>query len=121
MNKKELTKILNDHKKWLNDDGGTRADLTGAVLTGAVLTDAVLTRAVLTDADLTGADLDYSCWPLWCGSKNAKVDAKIAAQLAAHFCALDCDDKDYQKARNAILKFAQTSHRAVDLGLVEEK
>jgi uncharacterized protein YjbI with pentapeptide repeats len=168
MNKKELTKILNDHKEWLNNNGGTRAvltradltraDLRGAVLRGAVLTRAVLrdadltradlrgavltradlrgavltgadlTRAVLRDADLTRADLtradltdavlDYSCWPLWCGSKNVKVDAKIAAQLAAHFCVLDCDDKDYQKARKAILKFAQTSHRAADLGLL---
>jgi hypothetical protein len=111
MNKKELTKILNDHKEWLNNNGGTRA----------VLTRADLTRADLRGADLTDAVLDYSCWPLWCGSKNVKVDAKIAAQLAAHFCVLDCDDKDYQKARKAILKFAQTSHRAADLGLLEEK
>jgi len=42
---------------------------------------------------------------------------KIAAQLAAHFCAVDCDDKDYQKARKAILKFALTSYRAADLEL----
>jgi hypothetical protein len=42
---------------------------------------------------------------------------KIAAQLAAHFCVLDCDDPEYQKARKAILKFAKTSHRAEELGL----
>jgi hypothetical protein len=32
---------------------------------------------------------------------------------------LDCDDKEYQKARKAILKFAYSSHRAKDLGLVK--
>jgi hypothetical protein len=57
---------------------------------------------------------------LWCGSKGVKVDKHIAAQLAAHFCALDCDDADYLAARTAILEFAKTSHRAGDLGLLEE-
>ena len=73
--------------------------------------------AIEAKADLRGADLDHSCWPLWCGSNGVKVDVKIAAQLAAHFCAVDCDDKDYQKARQAILKFALTSYRAADLEL----
>ena len=49
------------------------------------------------------------------------VDKRIASQIAAHFCALDCDDADYQAARTAILEFAKTSHRAGDLGLVEER
>ena len=78
---------------------------------------AIEAKADLRWADLRGADLDYSCWPLWCGSKKVRVDVKIAAQLAAHFCALDCEDKDYQEARKAILKFALKSHRATDLGL----
>jgi hypothetical protein len=106
MEQKELNKILEKHLKWLRDEkGGERyvcefcADLTGA--------------------DLTGANLDFSCWPLWCGSKNVKVDARIAAQLAAHFCVLDCDDPAYKAARKAILKFAKTSHRADYLGLLE--
>jgi len=46
-----------------------------------------------------------------------KVDRRLAAQIAAHFCSLDCDDNDYQEARKATLKFAQTSHRAEELGL----
>jgi uncharacterized protein YjbI with pentapeptide repeats len=147
MNATKLTKILAEHKKWLDDRGGKRADLSNADLTHADLTYANLRRANLTGAnlrgadlrdaylrgadlrradltgadlrraDLTGADLDFSCWPLWCGSKNVKVDARIAAQLAAHFCVLDCDDKEYQKARKAVLKFAKTSHRAEELGL----
>lgn len=112
MNTNELKDVLDKHQKWLNDEvGGERADLRNANLRGAYLQYANLRRA----------DLDYSCWPLWCGSKNVKVDRRIAAQLAAHFCVLDCDDPDYVKARKAILKFAKTSHRANELGLLEDK
>ena len=108
-----------------------RADLEGADLRyaslqyadmrGANLQYADLQYADLEGADLRYADLDYSSLPLWCGSKGMKVDRRIAAQIAAHFCALDCDDADYQTAREAILEFARTSHRAVDLGLLEER
>ena len=93
------------------------ANLSEADLRWANLKWVDLSRADLSGADLSGANLDYSGWPLWCGSNHVKVDAKIAAQLAAHFCAVECDDKEYQKARKAILKFAMTSHRARDLEL----
>ena len=93
------------------------ADLRGANLSGADLSGTYLSGADLRGADLRGADLDCSCWPLWCGSNRVKIDSKIAAQLAAHFCAVDCEDKGYQKARKAILKFALTSHRAGDLNI----
>ena len=108
------------------------ADLKGANLRGADLRGADLYKSDLSDADLRGADLrgadlrgadlsdadlDYSCFPLWCGSKGMIVDRRIAAQIAAHFCALECDDADYIAAREAILEFAQTSHRAKVLGL----
>jgi hypothetical protein len=57
MNQSELSKILKEHQKWLVENGGTRANLTGADLTRADLTRANLTRADLTGADLTRADL----------------------------------------------------------------
>ena len=94
--------------------------LVCANLQYANLQDADLRDANLRCANLQYANLDYSCWPLWCGSKNVKVDVKIARQLAAHFCALDCKDKEYIKARKAILAFAKKSHRAGDLGLIED-
>ena len=116
MNGEALAEVLRLHGMWLEGKKrGTRANLTGANLTGADLTGANLMGADLTRADLTGADLDYSCWPLWCGSVGAKVDARIAAQLAAHFCAVVCDDPAYQAARAAVLEFAKTSHRAGDI------
>ena len=87
------------------------ANLEGANLEGSNLKDANLTSANIKDANLKGANLegatlDYSCWPLWCGSFNVEVDRKVAAQLAYHFCRLDCDDPEYIRARNAIVKFA---------------
>ena len=139
MNASDLKAILESHKQWLDSDGKTgeraylcmadlrgadlreadlrEADLSGADLSGADLREADLREADLRWANLRGANLDYSCWPLWCGSNHVKVDALIAAQLAAHFCALDCDDPAYLAAREAVLEFAKTSHRAEDLGL----
>ena len=97
------------------------ANLREADLRGADLRGANLREADLRGANLRGADIDYACWPLWCGSKTVKVDAKIARQLAAHFCVLDCDDPEYLAARDAILGFAKKSHRAADLGLVNSE
>ena len=130
MNEDELKSMLEQHRLWLDSNGGKRANLRGADLEGTNLRDANLQGADLRgvdlrDADMRGvdlrrADLDYSCLPLWCGSKGMIVDRRIAAQIAAHFCVLDCDDADYRAARTAILEFARTSHRAMDLGLLEE-
>ena len=105
----------------LRDANLKGANLRGANLRGADLQGANLRGADLRGANLRGANLDYSFLPLWCGSKDMIVDRRIAAQIAAHFCALVCDDEDYQAAREAILEFAKSSHRAKDLGLVEER
>ena len=111
MNATELKNVLDLHAMWLNDNTtGERADLRCADLSGADLS----------WADLRDANIDYSSWGLSCKTKDVKVDRCIAAQLAAHFCVLTCDDHDYQAARSAILEFARTSHRAADLGLLEE-
>ena len=146
MNENKLKTILDNHAKWLNDpETGERANLRGATLRkvnlrdadlrganlqkvnlrnadlqGADLRGADLRNADLQGANLRGADIDYSCLPLWCGSKGMVVDRRIAAQIAAHFCAVNCDDPDYITARKAILEFAKSSHRAIDLELLEE-
>lgn len=62
MDQKELDKILELHKMWLNGgENGKRADLYDA-------------------------DLDFSCWPLWCGGLGVKIDDRIARQLIYHVC-----------------------------------
>ena len=122
----ELRNILESHKKWLAGEGGERADLIGtdlklAYLRNADLRGAKLRGAYLSGADLRGAYLDFSCWPLWCGSLDVKVDAKIAAQIAYHFCRLDCEDSGYKQARNAILDFANQFHRVEECGKLEKE
>ena len=103
----ELKTILEKHQKWLNDEpDGERANLVGAYLEGA---------------NLKGANLDFSCWPLWCGSLDVKVDARIAAQLAYHFCRLKCDDTEYIEARNAIVDFANRFHQVDECGKLEKR
>jgi uncharacterized protein YjbI with pentapeptide repeats len=58
MDRDELNKILEKHRKWCcNEDGGERADLSGADLRGADLRGAYLSEAYLYRANLRGADL----------------------------------------------------------------
>ena len=107
------------------------ANLRGADLRRATLSDADLRRATLSDADLRGAnlrganlsdaDLDYSCYPLWCGSLHLKADKRLACQLAYHLCSMQCDDADYIKMRNSILGFANQFHRVGECGELEER
>ena len=93
MDAETLRKILDSHQKWLNGEGGERADLRGA-------------------------NLDFSCWPLWCGSKGVKVDAKIARQLMLHVLSIECDDPEFKKISRlkSVRSFAAQSHRAKDMG-----
>ena len=94
-------------------------NLRGADLHRANLCEADLCGADLHRANLCGANIDYACWPLWCGSLGVKVDVSIARQLAYHLCALDCDDPEYIKARNALLPFANQFHRVQECGILE--
>ena len=118
-----IHEVLARHKKWLeNDEGGQRADLRGAYLREADLQradlrGAYLQRADLQDADLQGAYLDFSCWPLWCGSKGIKVDLRIVYQLLAHVACLACDEPEFNEIQKAIMPWAVKSHIAKNLGL----
>ena len=65
------------------------ADLSGANLSDADLSGTDLCYADLRNADLyravlEGANVDFSAWPLRCGSLDAKVDQQLAAQLMYH-------------------------------------
>ena len=101
----QLCEVLKKHRMWLaGEEEGEKAYLRGADLRGA---------------NLRGANLDYSCWPLWCGSLDVKVDRRIAAQLCYHFCRLYCDDPEYLVARNAVIDFANTFHRVEECGRLE--
>lgn len=140
MTQNELDKILKNHKKWLNADGGSRANLGGtnlrgadlrdanlwvanlraAELRGANLRDANLRDANLRGADLWGANIDYSCWPLWCGSLDVIVDRRIFCQLAYHLCRVIVDDDECKEAQLMLGKLANEFHRADECGRVPE-
>lgn len=77
--KEKMNDIINNHELWLSGNGGERADLSWANLR-----DADLRGADLRGAELREAELDFSCWPLWCGSLYAKADCKIVIQLLYH-------------------------------------
>jgi hypothetical protein len=103
-----------------------RANLQGANLQEANLQEANLQgadlqEAYLQGADLQGAYLDFSCWPLWCGSKGVKVDIKLVWQLLAHVACLKCGNPEYEKIKKAILPYARKSHRADDLGITRPR
>ena len=130
MTSEEIKKVLDLHKKWLNNEqSGGRANLSGADLREADLSGADLCKANLHGADLRGADLrwanlceadlDFSCFPLWCGGSKFKCDTKLVYQLLAHICTLEFDDTEGIK--DLIMPFAVKSHRAVDLGLKVEE
>ena len=123
--KDALSEILKKHLSWINDEpGGEKADLSYADLSYADLRYADLSYANLRYADLSYADLrsanlDYSAFPLWCGSFGVKVDIRLGAQLAYHFCRLDTENEDVKKAQKALKILANKFHRVKECGEIE--
>ena len=110
MDNKELQEILRLHKLWLAGSlDGKCADLR--------YTD-------LLDADLQDADLDYSCWPLWCGSLDAHIDDRIARQLLYHLirpCLVSPDvSEDFKRAlfTPELIAEANAFHRVEGCGKI---
>ena len=60
MSNEELKEILDNHKLWINGEGGCEANLSGADLCGADLSEANLRWADLSEADLRGANLRWA-------------------------------------------------------------
>lgn len=100
-------------------------DLQCADLREAYLSWADLRGADLRGADLRQADLDYSCWPLWCGSLDVQIDKRIACQLLYHVlnAMASVDDPEvravYNDPRN--LALANQFHRVQECGRLEPK
>ena len=134
MTESNIKKTLEEHICWLNDEGGRRADLSGANLSGTDLRGADLRGADLRGADLRGADLsganlsgadlreanlDFSVLLLWCGSLNVKVDDRIVRQLLYHVIRIAQVSSLSQELKDALLskaliKQANLFHRATD-------
>ena len=156
MEKEELKKIIEKHESWLAGDGGEKADLHGeslrdedlhgvdlrganfckADLRGTDLHGANLCRADLRGADLCGADLrradlrganlDFSCWPLWCGSLQTKADSKIVIQLLYHAMRLAENSDIDEELKNALftkelIAQANRFHRVEECGKIKDE
>ena len=135
MKQEELNLILENHQKWLNNNGGERANLKytnleGANLKYANLKYANLERANLKDADLEGANLeganlegaklDFSVFPLWCGSLGIKTCERFPIQLIYHIARIkiETNDEDLKELINSDLfkKVANKFHRVKECG-----
>ena len=139
MTESDIKKTLEEHICWLNDEGGRRADLSGANLrwadlsgadlreadlSGANLSGANLSGANLSGADLRGANLreanlDFSVLLLSCDSLNVKVDDRIVRQLLYHVIRIAQVSSLSQELKDALLskaliKQANLFHRATD-------
>ena len=101
------------------------ADLRGANLRRADLRGTELQGAGLWRADLQGADLDYSTWPLWCGSLIAYIDDRIAIQLLYHLlCPVQASPYVSQEVKERLLTddlidLANRFHRVEECGEIE--
>ena len=120
MTNEELRKVLAEHKKWLNGNGGRRA-----VLNHADMRHTDLSHTDLSHANLRGTNLDYSCWPLWCGSLNAHIDTRLAVQLLYHLmrpCLVsEGVDDEFKKAlfTPELIEWANKFHRVEECGKIE--
>ena len=103
---KNLNEILEKHLKWLNDEnGGERANLSGANLSRANLSGANLSGADLSRANLIGADL----------SRADLCETKIEQMLLNKFYPICCPEAGgfvgWKKVRgNFIVKLEVTEN-----------
>ena len=107
----DLKKILDEHLLWLNGEGGSRADLSGANLrdadlSGADLSGANLFGANLSDADLPGADL--SCANLRGADLSGASMDQMIWDIHTVFYPLQCPDSGsyigYKKASGLVVE-----------------
>ena len=99
----DLKSILEKHLKWLrNEDGGERANLSGADLSGANLSGADLSRANLSRANLSGANLSGA------NLSRAKNIDKSYWSIYTAFYPLQCPETGpyigYKKAHGLIVE-----------------
>jgi len=135
MDKQEWIKLLKTDVVKFNQKRHTfinlrHADLRGANLRHANLRDADLRGANLRDADLSGANLsganlDFSCYPLWCGSLDMKTDMRLVYQLCYHLCRLKIINKSGSSSKTGrviqklLMPFANKFHRVDECGMIE--
>ena len=100
------------------------ADLRSADLSSANLRSADLRSADLRSANLSSANLDYSVFPLWCGSLDVHIDDRQATQLLYHlvknvfYSKNTSDELKALMSNEAIINKANEFHRINECGLI---
>ena len=122
MNRKELSKILDNHKLWLQTNGeqGEKANLCEADLCGADLCEADLCGAILRGADLCGADLDYSSMPLSCRGLDVHIDDRLAIQQLYHLVRNVQYSKNTSAEMKKLCKLKSITKKANEFHRVDE-
>ncbi len=114
-----ITQYQTGENKWLL---AIRAAIEiKANLREADLSWANLSGANLRWANLSEADLDFSSgFAFKCTSFAVKLDLKIAAQLAYHFCRFDFGDcEEAKQAQKSLTDLANKFHRVKECGRIE--
>lgn len=111
----------------LSDANLESADLEEADLRRANLSRANLRGVYLTGADLAGANLDYSSFPLWCGSLDVHMDDRQIIQLMYHVIRNAQYSKNVSRGVKSLLltdeliELANEFHRVEECGRIEKK
>lgn len=82
-----------------------------------------LRGANLSGANLRGANLDFSTWPLWCGSTKVSTDERQSKQLCYH--ALKTSERElraaglWDKLHAEFISWVNEFHHADECGKLE--
>ena len=99
------------------------ADLHGSNLSKTDLHGSNLSWAYFQGADLSRSNIDFSCWPLRCGSLGVKIDKRIFCQLLYHAlrAGQSVDDPEVKRLFEIpeIVNLANKFHRGDECGKIE--
>ena len=102
------------------------ANMQCAKMQHADMRHADMRSAEMQRTDMRGANIDYSAWPLCCGSLKAYVDDRIAIQLLYHTLSVVqhspyvSEDVKAKLLTPEIVSLANRFHRALECGEIKE-
>lgn len=95
-------------------------DMNNAILHGVQFCRCNTRGMHLNGSDMTGANIDYSAWPMWCGSYGVKVDRRLFEQLVMHLCGVVVDDREYWNVQQTLKSIAMRHPRAQEFLCLRE-
>ncbi|WNY26165.1 pentapeptide repeat-containing protein [Methanolapillus millepedarum] len=100
----------------------SRANLSGANLSGANLSRADLYGAILVNVNINKClnfdkiSLDFSAFPLHCGSIGITCSDGLIYQLIYHICTAKVESDDIKQIQKDLIGFANKFHRVGECG-----